>query len=138
MTREQAQRELKPIKEIEKDIRSVELEIERLMAVATRMTTSYDGVNVMNSPRNKIEETMIKIEDYRARLSKILLHHIDYKNRCLNKVGKIEPESLQKFLIYYYFQDMTFEKMAERIDKSYQWTYTMYQTALDKYSEISD
>ena len=138
MTRAEAKKELKPIKEMEKDIRSVELEIERLMSIATKMTSSYDGINVQGNPRNKIEEALIKVEDYRSRLSKMLLEHIDYKNKCLNKVSQIQPESLQKFLIYYYFQDNTLEKMAERIDRSYQWTYMMYQTALDKYSEISD
>ena len=136
MTRKEAKRELKPIKEMEKDIRSVELEIERLMAVATKMTTSYDSVNVQSNPKNKIEETTIRIEEYRAKLAKLLLEHISYKNACLNKVAKIHPKSLQKFLIYYYFQDMTLEKMAEKIDKSYQWTYEMYKTALDEYSKI--
>ena len=136
MTRKEAKRELKPIKEMEKDIRSVELEIERLMAVATKMTTSYDSVNVQSNPKNKIEETTIRIEEYRAKLAKLLLEHISYKNACLNKVSKIHPKSLQKFLIYYYFQDMTLEKMAEKIDKSYQWTYEMYKTALDEYSKI--
>lgn len=136
MTRSEAKRELKPIKEMEKDIHSVELEIERLMAVATKMTTSYDGINVQGSPKNKIEETLIRVEEYRSRLAKMLLNHLDYKNKCLNKISQIQPASLQKFLLYYYFQDITLEKMAEKIDKSYQWTYTMYQTALDKYSEI--
>lgn len=136
MTRSEAKHELKPIKDMEKDIRSVELEIERLMAVATKMTTNYDGINVQGSPKNKLEEAMIRIEQYRSKLSNMMLKHLDYKNRCLNKVEKIQPKSLQKILIYYYFQDKTLEQTAEIIDRSYQWTYTMYQTALDKYSEI--
>ena len=136
MTRKEAKRELKPIKDMEKDIRSVELEIERLMALATKMTTSYDGINVQGSPKNKIEEAMIKVEEYRARLSSMLLRHIDYKNKCLNKVSKIQPKSLQKLLIYYYFQDKTIEQTAEILDKSVRWTHTMYDTALDEYSKI--
>ena len=136
MTRSEAKHELKPIKDMEKDIRSVELEIERLMAVATKMTTNYDGINVQGSPKNKLEEAMIKIEQYRSKLSVMMLKHLDYKNHCLNKVEQIQPKSLQKILIYYYFQDKTLEQTAEIIDRSYQWTYTMYQTALDKYSEI--
>ena len=136
MTVNEAKRELKPIKEMEKDIRSVEEEIERLMAIATKMTTNYGGVNVQGTPGNKLEEAVVKIEQYRSRLSSMLLKHLDYKNHCLNKVRQIEPRSLQKFLIYYYFQDMTHEEMAEKIDKSYQWTYTMYQTALEEYSKI--
>jgi len=138
MTRKEAKRELKPIKYMEKDIQAVEEEIERLMAVATRVTTNYDGINVQNTPSNKIEETVVKIEEYKTKLSKMVLHHLEYKNRCLNKVNKIRPESLHKFLIYYYFQDMTLEEMAEKVDRSYQWTYVMYQAALDEYAKISD
>lgn len=136
MTREEAKRELKPIKSLEKNIRSVELEIERLMTVATKMTTNYDGINVQGSPKNKIEEAMIRVEEYRAKLSRLLLKELDHKNKCLNKISQIEPASLRKILIYYYFQDNTLEQTAELIDKSVRWTHTMYETALDEYSKI--
>lgn len=136
MTRKEAKRELKPIKSMERDIRSVELEIERLMAVATRMTTNYDGINVMGSPKNKIEEAMIKVEEYRAKLTNMLLKHLDYKNRCMNKVSQIQPASLRKILIYYYFQDKTLEQTAEIIGKSERWTHTMFDEALDEYCKI--
>ena len=104
MTREEAKRELRPIKEMESDIRSVELEIERLMAVATKLTPSYDVNGGTPTHKNKIEEALIKIDEYRTRLSKLLLESIDYKNRCLNKISLIEPASLRKPLILYYFQ----------------------------------
>jgi len=136
MTVKEAKKELRPIKEMEKDIRSVEEEIERLMAVATKMTTSYDGINVQGTPSNKMEEAVIKMEKYRAKLSSLMLRHLDYKNQCLNKVEQIQPKSLQKILIYYYFQDCTLEQTAEKIDRSYQWTYEMYKTALEEYSKI--
>ena len=136
MTREEAKRELKPIKEMESRIRSIEEEIERLMAVATKMTPNYDGDKISGTPRNRIEEATIKIEEYRAKLSVMLLKHLDYKNRCLNKVGKIQPASLRKILIYYYFQDRTMEQTAELIGRSTRWTHTMFDEALDKYSEI--
>ena len=136
MTVKEAKRELLPIKEMEKDIRSVEEEIERLMAVATKMTTSYDGINVQGTPSNKMEEAVVKMENYRAKLSSLMLRHLDYKNQCLNKVEQIQPKSLQKILIYYYFQDCTLEQTAEKIDRSYQWTYEMYKTALEEYSKI--
>ena len=137
MTIREAKKELRPIKDMEKDIRSVEEEIERLMAVATKMTTNYDGINVQGTPMNKLEEAVVKVEQYRSKLSKMMLKHLDYKNQCLNKVEKIQPKSLQKILIYYYFQDCTLEQTAEKIDRSYQWTYTMYLTALKEYAKIS-
>ena len=136
MTRKEAKKELRPIKEMERDIRSVEDEIERLMAVATKMTTNYDGINVQGTPTNKMEEAVIKVEKYRAKLSSLILKHLDYKNKCLDKVEQIQPKSLQKILIYYYFQDCTLEETAEKIERSYQWTYEMYKTALDEYSKI--
>ena len=135
--REEAKKELRPLKDMAKDIKAVEDEIERLMTVATKMTPNYDVSPISGTPRNKIEDAIEKIEDYRGRLSKLLLRNLDKKDKCLRKVERIEPQSLQKILIYYYFQDMTMEKTAEAIDKSYQWTYEMFKTALDKYSEIS-
>ena len=137
MTRQEAKNELYPIKEIEKDIKAIELEIERLMTVATKMTPSY-GNKTTAAQKNKIEEAIVKIEEYRARLSRKVIEKMDYKNRCIEKVEKIEPKSLQKVLIYYYFMDYTMEKTAEAIQRSYQWTYSMYQSALDEYCKISD
>ena len=80
----------------------------------------------------------MEIEEYRGRLSSLLIEHVKYKNRCLEKVRKIEPVNLQKVLIYYYFNDFTLEKTAEVLDRSYQGTYKMFTTALKKYCEISD
>lgn len=137
MDREGAKRELAPLKDLSKDIQSVEDEIERLMTIATKMTTSFDPINITGTPKNRMEEAMVKLDDYRKRLSNLLLETIDYKNRCLDKIVLIEPKSLQKILLYYYFQNLTLEKTAEMMDKSYQWTYELYLTALDKYAEIS-
>ena len=137
MTQKEAKKELRPIKDMAKDIKSVEDEIERLMAVATKMTTSYDPINISGTPKNKMEEAIVKLEDYRSRLSGLILRDLEYKNRCFDIVTKIEPRSLQKILLYYYFQDKTMEQTAELIGKSYQWTYELYKTALEKYAEIS-
>ena len=136
MTQEQAKKELKVLKSMSKDIGAVELEIERLMAVATKMTPTYNPDHIMTTASSKMEDALIKVEEYRTRLSKLLLKSLDYKNKCLNKVNQIEPPSLRSILIYYYFQDNTLEKTAELIGKSYQWTYTMFTTALDEYAKI--
>lgn len=136
MTRKEAKNELRPIKDMESDIRTIELEIERLMTVATKMTPNYNPVGG-SSQKNKIEEAVIKIEEYKTRLTKMTLKSLDYKNECLNKIMRINPTSLQKFLILYYFQGMTIEEMAEVIDKTPRWTYELFCTALDEYSKIS-
>ena len=137
MTREEAKKELRPLKSLDSDIRAVELEIERLMTVATKMTTNYDPVNVSGTPRNKLEDVIIKMDEYKANLNKYLLNYLDRKNECLNKVQKIETGTLRTILIYYYFQNKTLEQTAEAINKSYQWTYELFQDALDAYCEIS-
>lgn len=136
MTRKEAKRELRPIKEMDSEIRSIELEIERLMAVATKMTANYDANKVSGSAKNKMEEAVVKIEEYRGKLSKMLLKSLDYRNMCLNKIEKIETPSLRKILLLYYFQDMTIEQTAEAIDRSTRWTYEMYASALDEYSKF--
>lgn len=137
MTPKEAKRELHQLKDMSKDIQSVENEIERLMTVATKMTTAFDPINISGTPTNKMEEAIIKLEDYRGRLSNLILDDLEFKNRCFDIVTKIEPRSLQKILLYYYFQDKTMEQTAELIGKSYQWTYELYKTALEKYAEIS-
>lgn len=136
MTREEAKNELRPIKEISKDIESVELEIERLMAVAMKMTPNYDPNLGSPSYHNKIEEALIKVEEYRSRLQHLVLKSLDYKNRCLNKISQVEPTTLRTILILYYFQDLTLEKTAEKLDRSYQWTYELYCSALDEYAKL--
>ena len=137
MTREEAKRELKPIKEMEADIRSVELEIERLMTVATKMTPNYEGTSIMGGGGNRTEDAVIKIAEYKGRLSKLLKESLDYKSMCLSKVEKIQPASLRKFLMLYYFQNKTMEQMAEIIDKTPRWTYELFNTAIEEYAKIS-
>lgn len=137
MTRKEAKNELRPIKELDKDIRSYEMEIERLMTIATKMTPSYDSDKVSTAYRNKVEEAVIKLEEYRVKLARAMIKSIDYKNRCLNKIALIEPKSLQKFLIYYYYQDKTVEEISELIDRTPRWTYELFCTALDEYAKLS-
>jgi len=137
MTREEAKKELRFLKTLDVDIRAAEQEIERLMTVATKMTTNYDPVNISGTPRNKLEDVIIKMDAYKANLDKYLLNYLDRKNECLNKVQKIEIGTLRSILIYYYFQNKTLEQTAEEINKSYQWTYELFQDALDAYCEIS-
>ena len=135
MTRNEAKKELRPIKDMDSNIRSIELELERLMAVATKMTTNYDPINVSSTPNNKLEEAVMKMEEYRGRLSKMVIKSLDYRNKCLNKIEKIDP-ALGKVLILYYFQNKTLEQTAEVLEKSPRYTYTKYLNALDEYAKI--
>ena len=136
MTRDEAKKELRYIKFMDSRIRSIELDIERIEAVALKMTPNYSGA-VQGSYKNKIEEALIKKEEYKSRLANWMLKELDYKNRCLTKIEKIQPESLQQFLMFYYFDGLTMEKIAEIIDKTPRWTYELYCTALDEYAKIS-
>ena len=106
------------------------------MAVATKMTPNYEGDRINGTPKNKIEEATIKMEEYRAKLCKMLIKNLDHKNRCLNKVEQIKRGTFRTVLILYYFQNKTFEETAEAMDKSYQWTYEVYKMALDEYAKI--
>ena len=101
------------------------------------MTTSYEIVPSSGTPKNKIEEALVKLEDYRNRLSNQVLDCIEYRTRCLVKLEQIQPKSLQQVLRYYYFQNQTLEKTAELLDRSYRWTYEIYLSALDQYAKIS-
>jgi hypothetical protein len=138
MTREEAKAELRPLKGMKHNIKPIELEIERLMTKATKMTAGYDIVNSSGSHRNKIEEAIIKLERYWNRLSAIVMRDIDYKERCLDKVEQIKSRTLREILVYYFFMDYTLEETAERIGKSYQWTYELYKSALDEYAKVSE
>lgn len=135
MTRKEAKNELRKIRQMDSRIRSIEMEIERIEAVATKMTPNYDADKISNSYHNKIEEAIIKKEEYRRRLSKWLIREIDYKSKCLDKIEEIEP-SLRQYLMFYYFDGLTIEKISEIIDKSPRWTYELFCAALDEYAKI--
>lgn len=137
MTREQAKEELRPIKGMRHDIKPIELEIERLMTKATKMTASYDAI-ISSGHENKIEKAMIKLEEQWDRLSRIVTRDINYKNRCMDKIELIKSRTLREILIYYFFMDYTLQETAEKIGKSYQWTYELYKSALDEYCKVSE
>ena len=138
MTREEAKKELRPIKGMKHDIKPVKLEIEKLMARATKMTASYDAILTSGYHGNKIEDAMVKLERYWDRLAKLITIDVDYMDMCLDKVERIRSRTLREILVYYFFMDYTLEKTADLIGKSYQWTYELYKSALDEYCKISD
>ena len=138
MTRQEAKNELRELKSLDSRIKSIELEIERLEAVATKMTPSYNANRPSNTPHNKIEEAVIKKEEYRQRLAKWMLRQLDFKNKCLNKIERIEPSSLRQFLILYFFNGKTMEQMAEIVGKTPRWTYELFCCALDEYAKVSE
>lgn len=135
MTRKDAKNELRPIRDMEADIKSVMLEIERLDAVRTRITPSYDANRVSGTKSNKIEEATIKILEFQERLSVLATEKLDYMSKCMDKIEQIEPASLRLFLRLYYFDGMTIEKMSEVIDRTPRWTYELFCTALDEYAK---
>lgn len=136
MTRQEAKDELYKIRYMDSRIKAIELDIERIEAVATKMTPSYEWKSP-GAQRNKIEEALIKKEEYKAKLAHWMIRELDYKNMCLTKVRQIQPESLQQFLMFYYFDGLTMERISEIINKTPRWTYELYNTALDEYAKIS-
>lgn len=137
MTRKEAKQELQEIRYLDSRIRAIELDIERIEAVATKMTPSYEP-KTSGVQRNKIEEALIKKEEYKARLAHWMLKELDFKDMCLSKVRQIQPESLQQFLMFYYFDGLTMERISEIINKTPRWTYELFCTALDEYAKISE
>jgi len=138
MTRDEAKAELRPIKRMKHDVKPVKLEIERLMTKATKMTASYDAVISTSFHGNKIEEAMEKLEKCWDRVAKAITLDVAYMDFCLDKVEQIKSRTLREILVYYFFMDYTLEQTAERIGKSYQWTYELYKSALDEYAKISE
>jgi len=135
MTRKEAKNELRPIRDMEADIKSVMLEIERLDAIRTKMTPTYDANKVSGTQSNKIEEATIKILEYRERLASLTTERLDYVVRCTEKIDKIEPASLRMFLRFYYFDGLTIERISEIIDRTPRWTYELFCSALDEYAK---
>ena len=137
MTRKEAKNELRELRYLDSRVKHIELEIERIETIATKMTPSYNADKPSGSYHNKIEEALIKKEEYKSRLAKWVVKQLDYKNRCLNKIEQIEPPSLRQFLILYYFDGMTIEKISEEIDRTPRWTYELFCSALDEYAKKS-
>ena len=136
MTREEAKKELNVIRHMDSRIKSIELDIERIEAVAMKMTPSY-GAPGTAAHRNRMEEALIKKEEYKSRLANWILKQLDHKDMCLTKIEKIRPESLQQFLMFYYFDGLTMDKISEIINKTPRWTYELFCSALDEYAKIS-
>ena len=80
----------------------------------------------------------MELAGYREQLEDMRADLIEQKNKCISKVGKIEPDNLRTVLLLYYFQNNTLERTAEIIGKSYQWTYELFKSALKEYCKISD
>lgn len=138
MTVKEAKNELMVLKTYAKDLESVEEELEKYRTIATKMTQSFEPINVQTTAKNRLEEAVIKIEDYTSRLSKLVLELMDYKARCLEIVEQIKLPTLRSVLINYFFLNNTLERTAEKMGHSYQWTYDLYVSALEEYCKVHD
>jgi seryl-tRNA synthetase len=112
-------------------------ELEQLDSLLKRVTAAMGG-EVVSSSKNpdKMADIIDKIIKLRKELNRNVDKYVDIKREAAELLPKIKNPVKYKILHNYYVLDMTFEKIAEEIGYTYQWTHCLHDLALLEFEEI--
>lgn len=133
---EDARRYLRRIRELDNLITTMQDEIDVTWAKLTSVTVKQKEVNVMTSSTDTMPETIEKLIQYKEKINAQIDIYVDLKVNAKNIIDQMDVVNYKMILIKYYFQNKTFEQIAEDLDLSYQWIFELHGRALDDFERI--
>lgn len=112
------------------EIRNIDKEIERLEAHAMSVSQPTDKERVQSSATQDSADTIAKIADMQVEVEALRDEALNKLKEVTEIIRSIEPSQYGEILYLRYIEGKTFEKIAERINRSYQWTCELHGRAL--------
>ena len=119
---------------------------DRLKEIENEMTglkaITYDRDRVQVSPSNKMEELYIKIDGLSEKFAKALLKYQTSVQKAERQIGDMPKETHREILTLRYLKDgedgrqMTFEEIACKMHKSYEWVCHLHGHALKEFERM--
>jgi hypothetical protein len=112
-------------------------ELERLNALATKVTSAMDGEAVSGSKNpDKMADAVCKIIKLQEEINRDVDKYVDIKSEALELLSQIENPTHYKILHSRYVLYKTWEQIACEIGFTYQWVCQLHGVALQEFEKI--
>ena len=121
---------------IEKLIQVKTTERERLMALATKVTSALNDCKVETSPDNtKTQNIIIKMAELREEIEEQASKYTSLYRKIEEEIDDIEDDRYKILLIMRYMKGASFSDIADKLGYEKRWTLVLHKRALQDFEK---
>ena len=121
---------------IEKLIQVKTTERERLMALATKVTSALNDCKVETSPDNtKTQNIIIKMAELREEIEEQASRYTKLYRKIEKEIDDIEDDRYKLLLIMRYMKGASFSDIADKLGYEKRWTLVLHKRALQDFEK---
>lgn len=121
---------------IEKLIQVKTTERERLMALATKVTSALNDCKVETSPDNtKTQNIIIKMAELREEIEEQASRYISLYRKIEEEIDDIEDDRYKLLLMMRYMKGASFSDIADKLGYEKRWTLVLHKRALQDFEK---
>lgn len=121
---------------IEKLIQVKTTERERLMALATKVTSALNDCKVETSPDNtKTQNIIIKMAELREEIEEQASRYTALYRKIEEEIDDIEDDRYKLLLIMRYMKGASFSDIADKLGYEKRWTLVLHKRALQDFEK---
>lgn len=127
---------LNQLASIEKLIQVKTTERERLMALATKVTSALNDCKVETSPDNtKTQNIIIKMAELREEIEEQASRYTSLYRKIEEEIDDIEDNRYKLLLIMRYMKGASFSDIADKLGYEKRWTLVLHKRALQDFEK---
>ena len=127
---------LNQLASIEKLIQVKTTERERLMALATKVTSALNDCKVETSPDNtKTQNIIIKMAELREEIEEQASRYTSLYRKIEEEIDDIEDNRYKLLLIMRYMKGASFSDIADKLGYEKWWTLVLHKRALQDFEK---
>lgn len=127
---------LNQLTSIEKLIQVKTSECERLMALATKVTSALNDCKVETSPDNtKTQNIIIKMAELREEIEEQVSKYIALYRKIEEEIDDVEEDRYKLLLIMRYIKGASFSDIADKLGYEKRWTSVLHKRALQDFEK---
>ena len=127
---------LNQLTSIEKLIQAKTTERERLMALATKVTSALNDCKVETSPDNtKTQNIIIKMAELREEIEEQASRYTALYRKIEEEIDDIEDDRYKLLLMMRYMKGASFSDIADKLGYEKRWTLVLHKRALQDFEK---
>ena len=131
-----AKENLRQLLSIERLIQVKTTERERLMALATKVTSTLSDCKVETSPDNtKTQNIIIKMAELREEIEEQTSRYTSLYHKIEEEIDSMEDDRYRILLIMRYMKGASFSDIADKLGYEKRWTLVLHKRALQDFEK---
>ena len=127
---------LRQLLSIERLIQVKTTERERLMALATKVTSALSDCKVETSPDNtKTQNIIIKMAELREEIEEQTSRYTSLYHKIEEEIDSMEDDRYRILLIMRYMKGASFSDIADKLGYEKRWTLVLHKRALQDFKK---